>query len=71
MTVEIDYYNDITDDMIFGIPLSAACGFTSLTTNIGKMRNQGVELQINALLMNRRNFQWTLAVNLTSNDNKV
>lgn len=71
LTVEIDYYNDITDDMIFGIPLSAACGFTSLTTNIGKMRNQGVELQINALLMNRRNFQWTLAVNLTSNDNKV
>lgn len=71
LTVEIDYYNDITDDMIFGIPLSAACGFTSLTTNIGKMRNQGVELQINALLMNRRNFQWTLALNLTSNDNKV
>lgn len=71
LTVEVDYYNDITDDMIFGVPLSAACGFTSLTTNIGKMRNQGVELQINALLMNRRNFQWTLAVNLTSNDNKV
>ena len=71
LTVEIDYYNDITDDMIFGIPLSAACGFSSLTTNIGKMRNQGVELQINALLMNRRNFQWTLAMNLTSNDNKV
>lgn len=71
LTVEVDYYNDITDDMIFGIPLSAACGFSSLTTNIGKMRNQGVELQINALLMNRRNFQWTLALNLTSNDNKV
>ena len=71
LTVEIDYYNDITDDMIFSIPLSAACGFTGLTDNIGKMRNQGVELQINALLMNRRNFQWTLALNLTSNDNKV
>lgn len=71
LTVEVDYYNDITDDMIFGVPLSAACGFSSLTTNIGKMRNQGVELQINALLMNRRNFQWTLAINLTSNDNKV
>ncbi|MDE7104136.1 MAG: TonB-dependent receptor, partial [Bacteroidales bacterium] len=62
LTVELDYYNDITDDMIFGIPLSAACGFSSLTTNIGKMRNQGVELQINALLMKRPHFHWQLAV---------
>lgn len=71
LTVEVDYYYDITNDMIFGIPLSYATGFGSLTTNIGKMRNQGVELQINTLLMNRKNFQWTLALNLTSNNNKI
>lgn len=71
LTVEIDYYNDITNDMIFGIPLSSAVGFTSLTSNVGKMRNQGVEIQINALVVNRKNFQWTVALNLTSNNNKV
>lgn len=71
LTIEVDYYNDITEDMIFAIPLSASTGFTGLTSNVGRMRNQGVEIQINALLMNRKNFKWTLALNFTTNNNKV
>lgn len=71
LTVELDYYNDITKDMIFSRPLSYATGFGSIAYNVGKMRNQGIELQISAMLINRKNFKWTLGFNLTTNDNKI
>ena len=71
LTVEVDYYNDMTTDMIFSRPLSMGTGFGSIAMNIGSMRNQGVELQVNALLMNRKNFRWTLGFNLTTNHNEI
>ena len=71
LTVELDYYNDVTKDMIFSRPLSYGTGFGSIAYNVGKMRNQGVELQLSAMLINRKNFKWTLGFNLTSNDNKI
>lgn len=71
LTVEVDYYNDVTRDMIFSRPLSYGTGFGSIAYNVGKMRNQGVELQLSAMLINRKNFKWTLGFNLTTNDNKI
>lgn len=71
LTVELDYYNDVTRDMIFSRPLSYGTGFGSIAYNVGKMRNQGIELQVSAMLINMKNFKWTLAFNLTTNDNKI
>ena len=71
LTVEADYYNDRTVDMIFSRPLSYATGFGAIAMNLGSMRNQGVEIQVNALLMNRKNFRWTLGFNITTNDNMI
>lgn len=71
LTLEVDYYNDRTVDMIFARPLSYGTGFGSIATNLGSMRNQGVEIQLNALLINRKNFRWTLGFNITTNDNEI
>ncbi|MEG1762559.1 MAG: SusC/RagA family TonB-linked outer membrane protein, partial [Bacteroidales bacterium] len=70
-TMELDYYNDVTKDMHFGVPQSFASGVGSTLKNIGSMRNQGVEFQINALLINQKNFKWTAALNFTSNKNEI
>ncbi|MDE7072118.1 MAG: TonB-dependent receptor [Bacteroidales bacterium] len=71
LTVEFDYYNDMTKDMIFARPLSYATGFGSIASNIGKMRNQGIELQVNAMLFNRKNFKWSFGFNVTTNYNEI
>lgn len=70
-TMELDYYNDITNDMHFGVPQSYASGVGTILTNIGRMRNQGFEFQINALIMNQKNFKWTAALNFTTNQNEI
>lgn len=71
LTVEADYYNDVTKDMIFSRPLSYGTGFGAIAYNVGKMRNQGLELQVSAMLVNQKNFKWTMGVNLTTNHNTI
>jgi len=68
----IEYYNKTTDDMIWDYPVSTvAYPVGSLTANVGKMRNRGVELTLNATPIQTRDFSWSTSLNLSHNSNKV
>lgn len=41
-----EYYNRITSDMLLPIQLPAVAGFTTTWSNVGKVRNRGVELGV-------------------------
>lgn len=42
-----------------------------ITTNIGKMENQGVEFSINAVPVRTKDFEWTIGLNYTWNDSEI
>lgn len=68
----IEYYNKDTKDMIWDYPVSTAVyPFNKLTANVGKMRNRGVELMIQAYPVQTRDFTWNTSLNFSHNDNKV
>lgn len=68
----IEYYNKSTKDMIWDYPVSTAIfPVDKLTANVGKMRNRGVELSINAIPVQTRDFTWNTSLNLSHNSNKV
>lgn len=67
----LDYYNETTSDMLMEVPLSRTTGMTSVMQNIGKMRNRGVEIGINAGIISNRDFNWTAYANMTINQNRV
>ncbi|MDR2556429.1 MAG: TonB-dependent receptor [Bacteroidales bacterium] len=71
LSIELDYYYSATRDLIFAIPLSRATGFSSQIANVGNLSNQGIELQLNATLLKRKNVQWTVSFNITTNENKI
>ncbi len=52
ITGAIDYYDKLTDDLLFTVPVA---GFSNLsnfvTTNIGSMRNYGIELSLGARIL--------------------
>ncbi|HEY2804479.1 MAG TPA: SusC/RagA family TonB-linked outer membrane protein [Gemmatimonadales bacterium] len=51
-TGAVDWYNKSTKDLIFNVPVAAGSNFSNfLTTNIGSMKNTGVELMLNARLL--------------------
>lgn len=57
LTLEVDYYNQRTKDMIFDVPLSYTTGFGSILKNVGEMENKGIEFLINANVLRNKEFQ--------------
>ena len=67
----IDYFNRTTTDMLFSLNTPPSIGYTSYYLNLGDMRNRGIELVLNANLINKKDFQWDVNFNITHVKNKV
>lgn len=71
LSFDFSYYNRITDKQIFPLNLDPASGYTYMYTNLGKVRNRGIELLVNATPVKIHDFQWDVRVNFTKNNNLV
>ena len=69
--LEFSYYNAQIKDQILPLTLPGTSGASSILTNIGTLRNQGLELALNGTLMQNSNFKWESTLNLAKNVNKV
>jgi hypothetical protein len=52
-------------------PLVGTSGFTSIQKNIGAVKNEGLELGLNAVIVNSKDFKWDANFNYTKNKNQV
>ncbi|MEP7323578.1 MAG: SusC/RagA family TonB-linked outer membrane protein, partial [Saprospiraceae bacterium] len=68
---EIDVYQKKTDGLLLNVNVPATTGFSTVTKNVGKLENKGVELALNATLINGRDFKWDLGFNYGLNINKI
>ncbi|WP_455673496.1 SusC/RagA family TonB-linked outer membrane protein [Phocaeicola sp.] len=66
-----DYYNEKTTDALFKVPLSMTTGLSKTYQNIGSIRNHGVELAVNASIIQNSELTWSAYANLTWNKNEV
>ena len=66
-----DYYVKTTQDLLLEAPVLNISGFDKAWQNIGKLRNRGVELGLNASLIDRKNLEWTFAANFSLNRSEV
>lgn len=67
----IDFYYKRTHDLLWTVPLPKESGYISSLTNVGVLDNKGVEISLNTVNVNLRNFQWTTSVNFTYNRNNI
>lgn len=68
----IEYYNKDTKDMIWDYPVSTAIyPVNTMTANVGKMNNRGVELMIQAYPVQTKEFTWNTSLNFSHNRNEV
>jgi TonB-linked SusC/RagA family outer membrane protein len=70
-SLEVDFYDDRTKDMIFRIPLSRTTGQASILQNIGEMQNKGVEFLLNANVVRSGDFSWDVRITGTVNRNEI
>ena len=66
-----DWYLKDTRDLLLQATLPASSGYTSAMINVGSMRNQGVELTLDLVPVQMKNFTWSLNFNMAMNRNTV
>jgi TonB-linked SusC/RagA family outer membrane protein len=74
LTGSIDWYIKSTHDLIFTVPVAAGTNLSNfVTTNIGRMKNRGVELSLSARMLEggRRALSWTADFTASHNTNQL
>jgi TonB-dependent starch-binding outer membrane protein SusC len=69
--VDLDIYFSKTTDQIFTRNIPVMTGFKTITTSMGQVNNQGVELTIRSLNVKKKDFQWNSTVTWWMNRNKI
>lgn len=65
------YYAKKSRDLLLPIQTSAASGYTTAWQNTGSMRNRGVEIQLNATPLDKKDYKINVFINWAKNNNQV
>lgn len=71
LSMNVEYYNKKTEDMLLEIPYSYTTGFASGWGNVGSMVNKGVDLDFTLDLVRNNNFNWAVKANFNYNHNEI
>lgn len=66
-----DYYDKVTDDMLFSITLPDTSPYSSVKANVGSARFYGFEAELHTVNIQRRNFTWTTDLTYAFTRNRV
>lgn len=70
LTGEIDWFNKKTTALLLDAPIPAVLGFTTISKNIGSMRNKGWEFVLNGAILRGR-FTWNASFNISTYRNEI
>src|SRR6185437_6081629 len=67
----VDYYHYQTKNILLQRSIPSTTGFTSILSNIGATANRGLEIALNTVNIDTRDFKWTMNFNISMNKNKI
>ena len=71
LSVVAEAYYSKTSDLLLKVQIPSHTGFTSRYENIGITSNKGVELTIESVNIDRKNFQWLTSFTMSHNSQMV
>ncbi|XOV91044.1 MAG: SusC/RagA family TonB-linked outer membrane protein [Bacteroidota bacterium] len=71
ITLDVDFYFSKTTDQIFSRQIPIMTGFTSITSSLGQVDNNGLEINLGANIVNNNNLSWTSNLTFWRNRNIV
>ena len=71
ITLDVNWYNRRTEQALLDVPIATSSGFSSLKRNIGVLQNRGVELGLNAKILDAYDCRLAVGGNIAYNNNKV
>ena len=70
-SVVLDYYNNVTTSLLLSRNIVASSGYGGFLTNIGSMRNDGIELSASVAVMETNDFELVVGGNVTNNNQEI
>lgn len=70
-TISAEYFEKETYDLLLNAKIPSITGFTSTLTNIGSMKNKGIELAVNVDILKSKDWDLSAGVNWSTIDNEV
>ena len=67
----LEVYSGTTKDLLVERSLPSITGFSNVTANLGKLRNKGLELTLNANIFREANFEWSASSTFSMNRRKI
>ena len=67
----VEYYNKSSNALLLDQPMAPSTGFESAISNLGGMRNRGVEIDLHSTNISSNNFTWRTDFNIAFNSNKI
>lgn len=71
LTGSLELYSTTTRDLLYNMTIPSLTGFSSVSSNIGKIRNQGIEFTFTSRNIVTKDFEWSTTFNISSNKNKI
>lgn len=71
LSLQADYYDKITDDLLYNATMPHETGFDNVRVNVGSIQNKGLELNLRGYPVRGQNFQWHTSVNFSRNRGTV
>ena len=71
LTGTLEYFSKQSKDLLFDTSIPLSNGVSSIVQNIGKVKNNGVEFDLNYQLLRRNDWTFSIGVNGTHIKNKV
>ena len=67
----LDVYQKTSKELLFDVPLPLVSGGGTLTSNVGSVRNRGIELSLTTVNIESKDWNWQTTFNFSHNQNKV
>ncbi|MET0464636.1 MAG: TonB-dependent receptor [Chitinophagaceae bacterium] len=71
INLTVDVYRKNTSDLLFFADVPFTSGYEKAYRNIGKIRNEGIEISLNTVNIDKKNFRWESNFNISFNRNKI
>ena len=67
----LEYYSKESIDLIYDKPLAISTGNESITTNVGAIKNSGIEFTLDANVIKSEDLNFDLGFNISTNTNEI
>ncbi|MDD4771287.1 MAG: TonB-dependent receptor [Bacteroidales bacterium] len=67
----LEAYQTTTRDLLYSVSIPTITGYSSITSNVGKLENSGFEFLLTSRNIVSTDFEWNTTFNFSTNKNKI